>query len=132
MSQIWFEAKHKETPVKVLAGYDRPLQHYFVTVFLPDDSDGEEQLLFSSLDDPEATAGRGALGMSDLLGDCRLGPTPGNGRMGGYTTPEVVMEKLTTLGITIPQADAWLETIKKEEGTIRYRFSEEAQAYVSR
>lgn len=123
MSQIWFEAKHKETPVKVLAGYDRPLQHYFVTVFLPDDSDGEEQLLFSSLDDPEATAGRGALGMHTLLGNCR---------MGGYTTPELVMEKLTTLGITIPQAETWLETIKKEEGTIRYRFSEEAQAYVSR
>jgi hypothetical protein len=44
---------------EILVGWDRPLQHYFLTVFKKDAADDEEDVIWSSLDDPHATRGGG-------------------------------------------------------------------------
>jgi hypothetical protein len=42
MSQVTFKATYKGEPVEVMAGWDRPLQHYYLTVFdLRDDAPRE-------------------------------------------------------------------------------------------
>jgi hypothetical protein len=53
MSQVKFNAPYKGGTIEVMAGYDRPLSGFFLTIFELVDSD-EEMILYSSLDDQRA------------------------------------------------------------------------------
>jgi len=51
MSQVNFKTQYLGKPVEVMAGWDRPLGHYFMTIFdLAPDSD--EETVWSTLDNP--------------------------------------------------------------------------------
>jgi len=59
MSQHWFPATLANgLNVMVLAGYDRPLEGYFLVVQL---KDGDDEFVYSNLDDPALA---GSLGFS--------------------------------------------------------------------
>jgi len=50
MSQVKFESPFAGKSVEIMAGWDRPLQHYFLTIFNMDDS--EDEVYWSTLDFP--------------------------------------------------------------------------------
>jgi hypothetical protein len=49
MSQVKFKAEYRGKPVEVMAGWDRPLGHYFMTIF--DSLDADEEIFWSSLNE---------------------------------------------------------------------------------
>lgn len=49
MSQVKFKAECRGRPVEVMAGWDRPLGHYYLTVF-DQSEDAEEETLWSTMD----------------------------------------------------------------------------------
>ncbi len=51
MSQVKFKTEYKGKPVEVMAGWDRPLQGFFLTVF-DLDPNAEVECVYSNLDDP--------------------------------------------------------------------------------
>lgn len=58
MSQVKFETTYRDKPVEVMAGWDRPLQHFFLTVF-DLDPDAEEETVWNTLDHPDARDAHG-------------------------------------------------------------------------
>lgn len=104
MSQIRFTAEVEDRPVMVLTGYDSPLDNYFFTVFRSDTED--EEVVASSMSDPEADT------------------------LGGYPTPEKVVQKLEAVGIRIPSLENWNALILRQEGNKRYRYSEATKTYI--
>lgn len=50
MSQVIHKGTHKGRRVDVMAGWDPPLQHFFLTVFRADT--GMEEIVYSTIDDP--------------------------------------------------------------------------------
>ena len=65
MTQHRMMGKIGELDVQVMAGWDRPLQHFFLDVVDPateEDEDGEVPMIYSSMYDPRlVVAGRGSL-----------------------------------------------------------------------
>lgn len=51
MSQHSFHTAHRERPVQVLMGWDRPLSGYFLVVERLDTEDDDERYLYSNLDE---------------------------------------------------------------------------------
>lgn len=51
MSQVKFKTEYKGKPVEVMAGWDRPLHGFFLTVF-DLDPNAEVECVYSNLDDP--------------------------------------------------------------------------------
>ncbi|EQM83537.1 hypothetical protein L683_25320 [Pseudomonas aeruginosa WC55] len=57
MSQHYFETVHKEFPIAVLLGWDRPMQHFFLVIKKPADLIGDpkyfhdDEVLYSNLYD---------------------------------------------------------------------------------
>jgi hypothetical protein len=78
MSQHHFNTEFKGQPCKVMMGWDRPLQGFFMTIEQAD-SDGETDFIYSNLDDPALF--------------------PFNGLP---QTLEYFQEKLDELGLTLP------------------------------
>jgi len=54
MSQVTFKTVINGKRVEVMAGWDRPLRHYFLTVFDMDASDDEPETVWSTIDFPSA------------------------------------------------------------------------------
>jgi hypothetical protein len=52
MSQVSFKAIHKGNCIEVMAGWDRPCQEYFLTLF-----DAEDEPFWSTLEHPEFVQG---------------------------------------------------------------------------
>jgi len=52
MSQVKFETTYRDKPVEVMAGWDRPMAHFYLTVF-DLDQDAEEETVWSTLDHPD-------------------------------------------------------------------------------
>lgn len=72
MSQIYFNSKLKDgRDVEVMTGWDRPLQHFFVTLFDPFAGEDDEEVIWSSMDDPEAALGGGYADITDTLSKIR-------------------------------------------------------------
>lgn len=55
MSQVKFETTYKGKAVEVMAGWDRPCQHYYLTVF-DMDPDADTEVVWSTLDHPDQAA----------------------------------------------------------------------------
>jgi hypothetical protein len=88
MSQVKFKSECRGKPVEVMAGWDRPLGHYYLTIF-DLSPDAEEETLWSTLD---ALPGGGASSVTPLFG------------------------QLYTLGIQEP--DGFWEQVQKQDGNV--------------
>lgn len=49
MSQVKFHTKYKEKTVVVVAGWDKPLSHYFLNVIDVEPAEGEDETIWSSM-----------------------------------------------------------------------------------
>lgn len=56
MSQVKFKTTIQGKPCEVMAGWDNPLQGFFLTIF-DESEDAEEECLYSGLDDPKTRMG---------------------------------------------------------------------------
>ena len=52
MSQVKFETTYRGKPVEVMAGWDIPMNHYYLTVFDMDE-EADEEVIWSTLDRPD-------------------------------------------------------------------------------
>ena len=101
MSQVKFTAtlfwgSKPDMLVEVMAGWDRPLQHYFLTVFDLDATDDESETLWSTLEYPDEAA--------DQAGTVRL------------------QEQLKSMNITAP--DGFWERVERNEGNVFHKFGD--------
>jgi len=53
MSQISFRSTYNEHQVEVVAGWDPPLQNYFLTVFDLDADEDESEVAWSAINNPD-------------------------------------------------------------------------------
>lgn len=58
MSQVKFETTYKGKPVEVMAGWDNPMQHFYLTVF-DLDGDADEETVWDTLMHPDNRDGTG-------------------------------------------------------------------------
>jgi hypothetical protein len=95
MSQVKFESQLAGKRVAVLSGWDPPLRHYFMTIYLLDEPAEEvDDIVWSTIKAPSD---------ADSLGTQRL------------------KQQLTAMGIDVP-VGFW-ERIERREGNIRYSFA---------
>jgi hypothetical protein len=59
MSQIFFMSKYYYDRVQVMTGWDRPLQHFFLTLLNPAAKEDEEEVVWSSMSDIGSDLGGG-------------------------------------------------------------------------
>jgi len=94
MSQVTFKTVINGKRVEVMAGWDRPLRHYFLTVFDMDASDDEPETVWSTIDFPSA---------GDSLSTVRL------------------EAKLLDMGIQAPEG--FWERAHRQEGNILHAYN---------
>jgi len=58
MSQVKFKAMYKDKPVEIMAGWDRPMSHYYMTLFDLSE-DAKEETVWSTLDHRDERDGTG-------------------------------------------------------------------------
>jgi hypothetical protein len=99
MSQVTFQAtigSDKSTPVEIMAGWDRPLRHYFLNVFLVDAVDDQgSDVWWSTIGNP-----------SDE-------DSHGTGRL---------RQQLDSMGITVPEG--FWERVERREANVTYAYAE--------
>ena len=81
MSQHYFASSIEDRPVKIVLGWDRPLQGYFCFVERMDPKPGEAEYVYSNLEDRALAR-----------------------RMGFASSIDYFDEKLQAMGITVPRA----------------------------
>ncbi len=59
MSQHYFETKHREMPVTILMGWDRPLQGFFMVIESDRAGADDDDYIYSNLTDRELRSVRG-------------------------------------------------------------------------
>jgi hypothetical protein len=96
MSQVTFKAKlGSNVPVEIMAGWDRPLRHYFLTVFLVDAVDDHgSDVWWSTMEHPSAADNDGT---------------------------ERLQHKLTEHGIVAPEG--FWERVHRQEGNVVHVFA---------
>ncbi len=94
MSQVTFRTKLGEKSIEVMAGWDRPMGEFFLTVFGPPRTEDEdEEIIWSAINNPSPV---------DRQGTLRL------------------RTKLVELGITAPEG--FWEKVEAREGNVRHAF----------
>ena len=76
MSQVKFEYTYKGKPVEIMAGWDNPMQHYFLTVFDMDE-DADEETVWSTLDHPDTRDATGTERLDAQLAIMSIDPPEG-------------------------------------------------------
>jgi|SRR5690606_30054463 len=94
MSQIKFKAELENRAVNVVVGYDVPFNHYFYNIYNPIAGPDEDDVVMSSLDDPDADMG------------------------GGYASVDILFDKLSIISKYIP--DNLRELLELREGNKIY------------
>ena len=92
MSQVKFKTEYEGEEVEVMAGWDRPLQGYFLTIF-----GSEDEPIYSNLDDIACSEGMGFM------------PDTGHFR-----------EVLTKFNIKVPE-EFWAR-VELQEGNVNHTF----------
>ena len=76
MSQVKFETTIDGKTVKVCGGWDNPLQHFFLTIFNPEDD--EEECFWSGLDHfPDMGGTQNILDIKNVLSSFKIVPPDG-------------------------------------------------------
>jgi len=87
MSQVTFKSTYRDRRIEVMAGWDRPLRHYFLTVFDLDASDDDPETVWSTLESPSAL---------------------------DNTSTERLRKKLGSMDISVPEG--FWERVERQEG----------------
>lgn len=95
MSQVKFKTKYNGETVEVMAGWDNPLQGFFMTIFGQPTEEDDEPILYNNLADPNAP-----------------------GAMGFSRDTEYFKHKLEELGIIAP-AGFW-QLVNRKEGNVHH------------
>jgi len=103
MSQIKFNTTYKTKAVEVMAGWDNPLQGYFLSIFKLDLENDDEELLY------------------DNLADKDLSSTMGFARSTGYF--KTILEHFE---IVVP--DGFWERVERNERNVTHIFRNEQWA----
>jgi hypothetical protein len=98
MSQVKFKTEHKGKPVEVMAGWDHPLQGFFLTVF-DLDPNADVECVYSDLDDHQL--------ISNAVPNC----------MGHTDTTEYFRSVLKDMGIGVPE-EFWARVELRERNVL--------------
>ena len=78
MSQVIFDSTHEGRRVSIMAGWDHPLQYFFLTVFnLDADEDTESDILWGTLGHPDPRDKEGTERIREQLKIMNLEPPKG-------------------------------------------------------
>lgn len=97
MSQVTFKTKIGEQNVEIMAGWDRPLRHYFLTIFDLGAQVDDRETVWSTLEEP----------------------SPADNR-----STERLRAKLSEYGITAP--DGFWDRVHRQEGNSVHMFKDGA------
>lgn len=87
MSQIKFKTTYQNKPVEVMAGWDKPLSYYHLTIFNLDPEEEDEETIYSDLEEPNPF---------------------------GVKNVEVIKKKLDSFGIEVP--DGFWDKVAEKRG----------------
>lgn len=94
MSQVKFTATFNGKPCEIMAGWDRPLAEFYLTVF-DLDPEADEEVVWSTLDAPDESQAHET----------------------GY-----LRQRLSLMGITPP--DGFWERVERREGSVTHYFTQ--------
>ena len=76
MSQVRFNTEYNNEPALVVAGWDRPLQYYHLTVF-NNDENAEKECFYSDLDEPNPFSVKTIVPIQEKLKEMNIVPPDG-------------------------------------------------------
>lgn len=80
MSQVKFQCQYQGKPAEVVAGYDRPLNYYHLTVFdlsIAEDDYESDECIYSDLNDAGCFSHKHVDDLKPILNELGIDPPPG-------------------------------------------------------